>query len=179
VKPSFIPFLDLTLQHARAGTAIQPSWQPGELYSFELPDGTTASEAVVRRRGEDGRADEEVLRVSLANVGEDRGVRFRMPDRPGIYTISLGEAKAPRQLVAVNPAPEESRLVYDPEPEALTAWVHGGPTGGREIPQMEVVAVSEVLHQRIWWWLLLAGLVFLSLESIFLVGRKEPRDVVS
>lgn len=173
IKPSFIPFLDLTLQHVRGATELQTSWEPGELYSMTLEKDTMTTGqdfAVVHRRGEDGRADEEVLRLDLEENGDERTLRFRISDRPGIYTVSLnGETLI--QKLAVNPAPEESSLVYDPTPDALNAWTLPGDvqTEAQDSrPEMEIVALSEVLLQKIWWWLLLAGLVILSLESALL-----------
>ncbi len=51
IQPSFIPFLDLTLQHARAATALETSWPPGDLYSLDLPEDRQVAEVVVRREG--------------------------------------------------------------------------------------------------------------------------------
>ena len=48
VDQTFIPFLDLTLQTARAEDPTPTTFEPGEISKIQLPVGSTAREAVLR-----------------------------------------------------------------------------------------------------------------------------------
>lgn len=164
IQPSFVPFLDLTLQYARAATPLQTSWTPGELYAVEMPDDRAVTEVVVRR-DDDGA---EALRLVAGDAGS---VRFRVPDAPGVYRVSLDDDPEPYVLLAVNPAPDESRLVYDAEPAALAAWTLPESTKPEPAAAASLTPRSDVLDQKLWWWLALAGLIALTGESLHLGWR--------
>jgi hypothetical protein len=169
IQPSFLPFLDLTLQYARAATPLETSWTPGDLYALELPDDRAVTEVVVAR--EDAEDDTGTLRLPAGDAGS---VRFRVPDAPGVYRVSLDDDAEPYVLLAVNPAPDESRLVYDAEPAALAAWTLPAPATPSPSPLAAgLVPRSEALAQKLWWWLALAGLLALAGESLRLGWRRE------
>ncbi len=48
VDQTFIPFLDLTLQTARAEDPTPTTFEPGEIGKIQLPAGSTVREAVLR-----------------------------------------------------------------------------------------------------------------------------------
>jgi hypothetical protein len=169
IQPSFLPFLDLTLQYARAATPLETSWTPGDLYALELPDDRAVTSVVVAR--EDAEDDTGTLRLPAADAGS---VRFRVPDAPGVYRVSLDDDAEPYVLLAVNPAPDESRLVYDAEPAALAAWTLPAPATPSPSPLAAgLVPRSEALAQKLWWWLALAGLFALAGESLRLGWRRD------
>ncbi len=172
IQPSFIPFLDLTLQYARAATALETSWPPGDLYSLELPEDRQVAEVVVRREGAE---DEDALRLPVA--ADARSLRIRVPDEPGIYAVSLDDDPTPHAMLAVNPARDESRLVYEAEPPALAAWTldrSAGPEAVQAAPlALELVPRSEIFQQRIWWWLAVLGFGALFFETMLLGLRKD------
>lgn len=167
IQPSFLPFLDLTLQYARAATPLETSWTPGELYALELPDDRQVTEVAVAR--EDAEDDAETLRLAAGDAGT---VRFRVPDTPGVYRVSLDGDAEPYALLAVNPAPDESRLVYDAAPAALAAWTLAAPAAPAPVPAA-LTPRSDVLEQKLWWWLALAGLLALAGESLRLGWRRD------
>ena len=162
VDPSFVPFLDLCLQHVRAGSPVETSIEPGTIQAFELPAGRTAK-ALVLRAGEG--------EVARAEVGADRRVRFRAPSRPGLYSATYDAEGEVAHVFSVNPSVKESDLRFTAEPPALKAWVvPAAPLAPRslEVPQEWRLAARE---QRIWWWALAAGLVFLACEAALLERR--------
>lgn len=173
IRPSFIPLLDLTLQYARAATPLETSWKPGDLYALELPAGRRVAEVSVRRETDAGTV--EALRRA---VGEgETEVRFRVPDEPGIYRVTLDADEEPHVLLAVNTAREESSLVFDPEPAALAAWTIETPSGAPEPepPDFDILPRSEIMSQRVWWWLALCGMLALSFEALLLgLGKESP-----
>ena len=172
IQPSFIPFLDLTLQYARAATALETSWPPGDLYSLALPEDRQVTEVVVRREGAE---DADPLRQPVA--ADAGSLRFRVPDEPGIYRLSLDDDSAPFAMLAVNPASDESRLVYEAEPPALAAWTldrSAEPEDVQAAPlALDLVPRSEIFQQRIWWWLVVVGIVTLFFETALLGLRRE------
>ena len=141
LQPTFIPFLDLTLQYARAGTEIEVDRQPGERLALPLEAGTSAHAARWARRLDPrtgSRAESSAAQPSQATPPteaddegaeeraplrvEDGFVRGRTPDRPGLYALHLDGAEEPWTLVAVNPSPLEGELEFDPEPAVLETW---------------------------------------------------------
>ena len=80
-------------------------------------------------------------------------------------------------LLVVNPSPRESRLQYLPPAERINSWrVEQDASGQRQEDSDPVgsMATASILQQRIWWWLLLIGLVALTMETTWLSLRKEP-----
>lgn len=188
IQPSFIPFFDLTLQYARADTPLETSWKPGDLYSVELPEGRRVAEVSVHRETEAGLV--EALRRAVNPDASE--VRFRVPDEPGIYRVTLDGDEEPYVLLAVNPPPEESSLAYDPAPAALAAWTIESPgeipetvspktaspetVSPKTVPQSFATPPrSEIMKERVWWWLALFGAFALSVEALLLgLGKESP-----
>jgi hypothetical protein len=166
LQPSFIPFLDLTLQHARAAAPLETSALPGDLYVHEVPRDQGAREVVLRGGGR------ELRRAAL---DDQRRVRLPVPDRPGFYELTYDDDPAVRALVAVNPSSKESELRFTPEPGAVTAW--SLPPRTDPAPAAASAAFPETaaraLGQRLWWWLLLAAAAALAMEGGFLWRRRE------
>ena len=167
VHQSFIPFLDLTLQAARAEDPTPNTFEPGETAQVAMPS-ASAREAVLR---DDGR---ELGRFPV----EQGRAQVRMPAVPGLYALTVDEQTAPLKLLSVNPSPKESQLTYANAPDGLKGWqlvVPGSDLPRREISPGEQVRLASVLHQRLWWWMVLCGLVALMLEMGLAEARKEVR----
>lgn len=166
LDPTFLPFLDLTLQHARGGGPAETSVRPGELHAIELPPHRQAREVVVRSKGAVlGRASVESGRAQV-----------RVPRLPGLYAVTYDADPAPQQVLAVNPSPKESLLRYVAAPDALRAWqvpataaapVDAAPGGA------PTSWTATAVEQRLWWWLLVVALALLAVETAWLAARRE------
>jgi hypothetical protein len=166
VHQTFIPFVDLALQAARAEDPTPTSFEPGEVSFIQLPAGAVAREVVLRDEGR------ELARSSV----EQGRARLRLPDQPGLYTLTYDDRPQIQQILSVNPSPKESELTYVESPEALRAWrVDSVPSAARTaLPAPRArIPVSGILQQRWWWWMVLAGLAALMLETVLAEMRKE------
>lgn len=163
LQASFIPFLDLALQHVRAATPLQTSTLPGELLVHE-PVPEQSPREVVLRAGE-----RELLRAPL---DARRTARFEAPATPGIYALGYDASPAVEALIAVNPSPKESVLRYVEAPAALQAWTLATPSATRAALPSEAPARLLALDQRLWWWCLVAAAGALLLETALLVRRR-------
>jgi hypothetical protein len=160
LAPAFVPLLDLLLQHARAGTAVETSALPGALFTHHV-EGEGRPREVVLRQG--GRVE------ARAAVDANGDARVTVPDRPGFHTIGYDDDTEPRGMIAVNPSPKESDLRYEARPAALSAWVVPAQQPAASAPAA-VTAVSD--EGRLPWLLLLAAAAFLAAESGALLWRR-------
>jgi len=166
VDQTFIPFLDLTLQAARAEDRVPTNFEPGEIGSIQLVRGSAPAEAVLR----DGHG--EIQRVAL----EQGRARLRFPDKPGLYLLTSENPDQIFQIFSVNPSPKESDLTYTDSPEALKTWRQSSvglrPTASsgqlRTAPRL-----AGILHQQLWWWMMLGGLFVLTMEMALAGAKKE------
>jgi hypothetical protein len=165
VQPSFIPFLDLCLQHARAAAPVETSALPGDLLAHELPLEHAAVREVVLRDG--GRE------LGRAAVDGQRRARLPVPDRPGFYELTYDGEPVPMAVIAVNPSPRESELRFTAEPAALKAWTLPPRTAPDAAATLFPEMGARALSQRLWWWVLLAAGAALAAEGSLLWLRKE------
>jgi hypothetical protein len=156
LHPSFIPFLDLMLQHLRrSGQQLPESFEPAQIAVLNL--GAGVREARLQR------PDGSAVRVA-ADAGR---VQFRLSELPGLHRVTYDADPSTREILVVNPPALESSLRHvDPRP-IVARWKRPAeterrpadagvlPDGGRE----------AALRQQLWWWLLLAALLALVLES--------------
>jgi hypothetical protein len=182
LDPSFVPFLDQCLTEAQARPPMKTTFEPGEACVWTVPDAAGASEIVLYSSGR------EILRAAV-----DKGqARFQVPDQPGHYALSYvgpgrppaaGEQRdagaetrdEPITLLDVNPVPAESELKFAREVPLLASWTLDrprGPVAGQFQRARLALTQPEILRQNIWWWLVLAGLAILSLETIWTTQRK-------
>jgi len=162
---TFVPFLDLTLQTARAEDPTPNAFEPGETGVVQLPGATGIHEVVLREQGR------EISR-SAVELGH---AQLRLPDQPGIYALTYDGGQQTEKMFSVNPSPKESQLAYVETPEALTQWRVSHPAPG--LAPMPVshpqVHLASVLQQRLWWWMVLAALAALLLEAALAEVKKE------
>ena len=166
VDQTFIPFLDLTLQTARAEDPTPTTFEPGEIGKIQLPVGSTVREAVMR--------DERKV-LSRAPVEQGRA-QVRMPDQPGVYALTYDDSDQVEKLFSVNPSPKESQLAYVDAPEALTTWrVNLPPSSGKAVATAarEKLSLSGILQQHWWWWMVVGGLAALMLEMALAEIKRE------
>jgi hypothetical protein len=169
IHQSFIPFLDLALQAARAEETAPNAYEPGELASLQLPGSAAPAEVVLRTEAR------EVARYAV----EQGRVRIRMPDRPGLYSLSFDEGNRIQKIFTVNPSPKESELAYVDFPQAVKLWrvdQAGKPVVAAGTPMAAKVRVAVVLQQRFWWWMVLAGLLVMFVETVW-AGAKREEEV--
>jgi hypothetical protein len=167
LHPTFIPFLDLCLQDARGQSAFPTAYQPGEQCVLDLPTRRSGARYVLR----DG--DREVRRGTLRNGRAE----FPAPSRPGLYAFTVEGETAEPLMIAVNPSPLESELTYLQSAEAVRSWASQAPRprgpAGTQPTRLELTR-SEILRQRLWWTLLVAGLALLLGESLWLMAERLP-----
>ena len=167
VDQTFIPFLDLTLQTARAEDPTPTTFEPAEISKIQLPVGLTVREAVLR--------DERQV-LGRASVEQGRA-QVRMPDKPGVYTLTYDDGAQVEKMFSVNPSPKESQLTYVDAPEALKVWQVNLPPGAGKAAVVAArgkVSLSGILQQHWWWWMVLGGLAALMLEmALAEVGRER------
>jgi DNA-binding protein len=161
---TFIPFLDLTLQAARAEDPTPNAFEPGETGVVQLPGGAEVHEVVLRERGRE---------ISRAPVELGRA-QVRLPDQPGVYALTYDAGEQVEKMFSVNPSSKESQLAYVETPEALNFWrlTDATPAERTTSPQEEV-HLAGVLHQRFWWWMVLGALAALLLEATMAEVKKE------
>ena len=167
VDQTFIPFLDLTLQTARAEDPTPTTFEPAEISKIQLPVGSTVREAVLR--------DERQV-LGRASVEQGRA-QVRMPDKPGVYSLTYDDGAQVEKMFSVNPSPKESQLAYVDAPEALKVWRVTLPPGAGKAAVAAArgkVSLSGILQQHWWWWMVLGGLAALMLEmALAEIGRER------
>jgi hypothetical protein len=165
VHETFVPFLDLALQAARPREKVQTSFEPGEAATVSTPLGSDAQTVSI-----------------LGNTGElsnakvmNRHARLRLPDEPGIFSLVLGQSGQPWQFVTVNPAPQESELVYARSLKPLREWsfISPGRHPPRAVAPLSDFGYSSTLAQPLWWWMLTLGLMALVLETAWVMIKGE------
>jgi hypothetical protein len=162
VQPTFIPFLDLALQAARAEDPTPTVFEPGEIAQVPAPPGV--SEMVVRNGTQ---------QLSRVRVEQGKG-QVHLPGQPGIYSLTYDQDSEVQRLLSVNPSPKESELLYVDSRDNVGAWqteralerTRPEPSTARGKPSL-----TAILQQRWWWWMVVMALVVLILE----VGLAEAK----
>jgi hypothetical protein len=167
VQLSFIPFLDSMLQYARGQKTAETLFEPGDIFEMELPSEKNPRQVVVRR------GDQELSRFP---VDANRRAQIRVPDEPGLFSVTFDNDPLVQNMIAVNPPPKESELNYATTPQALTGWtmpVEASKQAASEAAQtVEATTRAAIFEQRFWWWLLLAGAAMLAAEMVALLFRR-------
>jgi len=170
VNPTFIPFLDRCLSHLQKEQVVETRYQPGEACVWSVPPGRDIERVSLRGPAQEG--TESPLDVDVEN-GQ---ARFRLPDEPGHYELRYNSEADIAQILDVNPAAEESELKFLAEPPTLETWKRETAEISEQQAEPEKVfdlATSEILKQTVWWWFLLAGMLALAAETIWVSLRKE------
>jgi hypothetical protein len=161
VHQTFIPFLDLALQTARADDPTPTTFEPGEVTMVQLPLNTPAREAILR---------DESREVTRAPIEQGRA-QIHLPDKPGLYALTYDDSNQIQKVFSVNPSPKESELVYTQSPDVVKAWQINRPTETARISTANI-SQTAILQQRFWWWMVLGGIVALLLETLLAETKK-------
>jgi hypothetical protein len=169
VHQTFIPFLDLVLQNARAEDTTPVNFEPGEVNSIQLTAAHSTVREVVLHDG-----SRELARVAV----EQGRAQLRLPDHPGIYALTYDESPRVEKMFCVNPSPKESELVYVDAPEAMKIWRFGNT---KEPPSRSAapgprLSLAGILQQRLWWWMVVGSLVALLLEAVLAEAVVKARN---
>jgi hypothetical protein len=154
IHPSFVPFLDLSLEYLREREPWQRQFEPGERCLWTLDAvgkraaainasaSTSASNSAstsdtTSDTASDSTSDptrDAVVVTDAEGVERYRGPRrgelvdFPVPTRPGLYDVSLDGGRTISRTIAVNPSPLESLLTYASGESRVALW--RGTTGG-------------------------------------------------
>jgi hypothetical protein len=161
IHQTFIPFLDLALQTARAEDPTPTTFEPGEVATIHLPANTPVREGVLR---DDFR---EIARLPI----EQGRANLHLPDKPGLYSMSYDDSSKVEKLFSVNPSPKESELIYAQSADIAKTWQINRPV---EVAKLSTANISQtaILQQRFWWWMVLGGIAALLLETALAETRK-------
>jgi hypothetical protein len=161
VHQTFIPFLDLALQAARADDPTPTTFEPGEVTMVQLPLNSAVREAILRG---------ESREVTRSPVEQGRA-QLHLPDKPGLYALTYDGSNQVQKVFSVNPSPKESELIYTQAPEVMKAWQINRPNETARISAANI-SQTAILQQRYWWWMVLGGIVALLLETLLAETKK-------
>jgi hypothetical protein len=168
VDQTFIPFLDLTLQAARADDPTPTTFEPGDATFIQLTGAGIPAEVVLR----DGRQELERMAVERGRV------QLRFPDRPGHYLLTSDDPDQILKVFNVNPSPKESQLTYADSADALKIWRQTSTAPPAVLASGQLPTpprLSGILQQRLWWWMVLGALLVLMIEMVSAETKRERK----
>lgn len=162
LKPMFLPFVHQLGRHL-SGFKEQPAW----LTIGQVLDVDAAETAAGATTGAPARAAEG--RTVIAPGGQRRdlatGSSALELGEQGFYEIrSSGREAGPVIVAASNVSLTESDLTRM-DPKELVAAVTGGNANGSSSGQGVLPDEAQELAQRVWWYLLFAGILLLIAET--------------
>jgi hypothetical protein len=167
VHPTFIPFLDLLLQAARADEETRTMFEPGETAVLRWPGAQPDREAVLME------GNREIQKLT----SKDERLQIPLPLHAGLYSVRRSATSEPLAQLAVNPSARESELTYLEKPAAVDWW-RMGPAADRARAALRAPSMprqtSSAWRQNHWWWLLVTGLVALTAETLLSTRRMRP-----
>jgi Aerotolerance regulator N-terminal len=175
LNTTFVPFLDLCLQHIRTASDLPTLYEPGEPIVWSVPEDWNATEVVVRD------AKSELVRAPV----KGGRVEFTTPDKSGLYDVSLDGGRTVAAALEINPPPQESQLEYLAADKLLETWrmPDSARAGGAEQTLGRAASVeltrAEILRQNAWWWLLLGGAALLFGETVWAAVRSAGSGVAA
>jgi hypothetical protein len=152
LKPVFLPFIHQLVRHAASYREQPNALTVGQVLELPSP-----------------RADRE--RVALAPGGQRLEIRSGQPGllelgEQGFYEIRDRDTPTESgQLVASNVDLTESDLTPVDPADIVASVSSSGPTGPAGVNTEAPAAETEERAQRIWWYLLFAGILLLAGES--------------
>jgi hypothetical protein len=166
VHQSYIPFLDLALQAARADDPTPNNFESGEIAVVQVPVTATNREVVLKEGAR------ELKRATLVH-GK---AQVALPDRPGLYDLTYDDRPAVEKVFSVNPSPKESQLTYLDGEETLKTWRldrPGEPARASPAVAEARVSLAGILQQRLWWWMVVGSLAALLIETALAALKRE------
>ena len=173
LKPMFLPFVHQLGRHL-SGFREQPAWltigQVLDIDAAEIAAGATSGSAA---RAADGRAiltpsgQRRDLPVPVAAPGATAPPAAALElNEQGFYEIrGSGRDAGPVIVAASNVSLAESNLDRM-DPKELVSAVTGNGTSGSTPDQDVLPDEAQELAQRVWWYLLFAGILLLIAETV-------------
>jgi Mg-chelatase subunit ChlD len=156
LKPVFLPFIHRAVRHLSAYAAPPPWLTVGQVFDPSATRATaSASEARV------------VLTPSGRRVSlDDEGGGVLELDEQGFYEIRTQATDAAADVIASNVDLAESDLLPVDAAEVAAAATGGAAGAAAAAAALPETPEAQERAQRIWWYLLLGGLVLLGVESL-------------
>jgi len=164
VHPSFVPFLDSALQDLRPPSTLNATLEPGDTWLAQIPPNRAVKTVILSGNGKE---------IERAEVTPDHRAILRAPDQPGLYALAYDQDPTTQQMLAVNPSPLESDLVYlQSPPDILKSWTLAKPEeSAKPAAAPALLSASVAMRDNLWWYLVLAGFAALFLEMMVLTRR--------
>jgi len=153
-KPVFLPFIHQAVRHLAGYTEPEPWLTVGQVLntSSVAGRGTAASRVLLTPSGR---------RLPL----DDEGSEVLELTEQGFYELR-GEANQADAVVAANVDPAEADLTpMDPHEIAAAAVSAANEAGGAQ-PGVPLTPEAREKNQRLWWYLLVLGIVLLGADTI-------------
>lgn len=157
LKPVFLPFLHRVVRHLSAYTEPAPWLTVGQVFDGSMGGSRSAPQEPRLALTPSGR------RVTL----DDEGDAVLELDEQGFYEIRQQTAKGDAIVIASNVDVAESDLTALDARELAAAAVGRAATGaGGAAAALPQTLEAQERAQRLWWYLLSAGLLLLGAESL-------------
>jgi hypothetical protein len=172
LKPVFLPFMHRVVRHLSAYAAPPPWLTVGQVLD---PSAT---------RGSRSESDERVVltpsgrRVAL----DDEGGGVLELDEQGFYEIRMQASEGVADVIASNVDLGESDLTPVDAREVAAAATGGAAGAAAAAASLPETPEAQERAQRIWWYLLCAGMLLLGAESLLaarLSGRLKAAPTVT
>jgi hypothetical protein len=157
LRPIFLPFMHRAMRYLAAYKESQPWLTVGDVLD---PSSTTSAKATS--------AQGMVLTPSgQRRPIEEEGSDVMQLDEAGFYELRRGGAQSDTAVVASNVNPAESDLTpLDPKEITAAALPQSGSVQGGPGGQVQMTPEARERNQRLWWYLLCAGIVLLGADTL-------------
>ena len=153
VKGVFLPFVHQTVRHLAAYREPRPWLTVGQVLD---------ADSTIGPQGQDAQ------RILLSPSGkrlpmDDEGSEVTELTEQGFYELRTAEKDV--AVVATNVDPAEADL-SPMDPKEITVATVGSPESGGAAPGVPLTPDAQERNQRLWWYLLLAGVALLGAETV-------------
>jgi hypothetical protein len=157
VKPVFLPFVHQAARFLSAYKDAQPWLTVGQVLDPSVaaaPKGPSTPRVLLSPSGK---------RLPL----EDEGTDVLELTEQGFYEVRAATGEGDLAVVASNVDPTEADLT-PMDPREIVAAATGGPADGESesTPGVPLTPEAREKNQRLWWYLLCAGIVLLGLDTV-------------
>jgi hypothetical protein len=156
IRPIFLPFIHQAMRHLAAYKEAQPWLTVGNVLDPSVTTSVKATSAqgmVITPSGQRRPIEEE-------------GAEVMQLDEQGFYELRRGGAQSDVAVVASNVDAAEADLT-PLDPKEITAATMSQPGGAQGGPngQVELTPEAKEKNQRLWWYLMCAGVILLGTET--------------
>jgi hypothetical protein len=157
IRPIFLPFMHRAMRYLAAYKESQPWLTVGDVLD---PSATTSVKATS--------AQGMVVTPSGQRLPiEEEGSDVMQLQEAGFYELRRGGAQSDTAVVASNVSPAEADLTpLDPKEITAAALPQGGSAQGGSAGQVQLTPEGREKNQRLWWYLLCAGIVLLGADTL-------------